>query len=245
VLLDTGLLLMTEPITEVVLEAPAGLVRVRAECRNGKAERVTITNVPSFVGELDVTLDVPGLGRLRVDTAYGGDTFVMVEAADLGLEIVPERARELAEIGVRIANAATDQLGFDHPERPDWNHISFCQISEASVRDGATISMKNAVVVDPGKIDRSPTGTGVSARLAVLHARGLIADGDTLRMRSIIDSEFVGRIAGTTMVGDRPAILPTVSGRAWLTGRSTFTVHPDDPWPTGYRLSDTWPMPQA
>ena len=243
VLLDTGRVPMIEPVTDLVLEAPAGLVRVRAECRDGKAERVTITNVPSFVGQLDAELDVPGIGRLVVDTAYGGDTFVMVRAEDVGLSIKPENARALAEVGVRIAAAATDQLGFEHPTNPDWQHISFCQIFEPPTIAGHEVLMRNVSSIDPGKIDRSPTGTGVSARLAVLHARGEIAVGQRLRMRSIINSEFIGTIANTTTVGGQPAVVPTVSGRAWITGTSTLTVHPDDPWPTGYRLSDTWPMP--
>lgn len=244
VLLETGIVPMIEPLTTIMLEAPAGLVEVLAECRDGRVERVTITNVPSFAGQLDVELDVPGTGRLRVDTAYGGDTFVMVDAEDLGLRLEPASARDLAVLGVRIARAATEQLGFDHPERPEWDHISFCQFAE-TIDDGelTSVTMRNAVAVDPGKIDRSPTGTGVSARLAVLAARGRLDVGGTLEMRSIIDSVFTGTISGRAIVGERNAIVPSVAGRAWISGRSTLLIAEDDPWPTGYRLSDTWPMP--
>ena len=128
VLLDSGLLPMTEPVTRVVLEAPAGLVEVVAECRNGKAERITVTNVPSFAARLDATLEVPGLGTLTVDTAYGGDSFVVVDAEKLGFKLVADEARQLAETGIRITKAANEQLGFSHPENTGWDHISFCAL---------------------------------------------------------------------------------------------------------------------
>lgn len=241
VLLDTGLVPMQEPVTDLVLEAPGGLVNVRAWCRNGKAERVEITNVPSFVHRLDAVIDVPGLGAIRVDTAYGGDSFVLVDAADVGVEIQPGKARELAELGMRIVAAANDQLGFAHPGDRTWDHISFCQFTTPLERTDEGWTGMNTVAIRPGKLDRSPTGTGVSARLAVLHARGLIEDGMTYRARSIIGSEFTGRIVRTTTVGDVPAIVPAVSGRAWITGTHQHMLDPDDPWPHGYRVGDTWP----
>jgi proline racemase len=241
VLLDTGLVPMQEPVTDLVLEAPGGLVHVRAWCRNGKAERVEITNVSSFVHRLDAVIHVPGLGAIRVDTAYGGDSFVIVDAADAGVEIRPDRAREIAEVGMRIVAAANDQLGFAHPGDHTWDHISFCQFTAPLERTDDGWSGVNTVAIRPGKLDRSPTGTGVSARLAVLHARGLMEDGMTYRARSIIGSEFVGRIVRTTTVGEVPAIVPAVSGRAWITGTHQHMLDPDDPWPLGYRVGDTWP----
>lgn len=240
VLLDAGILPMTEPLTDLVLEAPGGLVRVRAECRDGKAERITLQNLPSFAGRLDAALEVEGLGTLRVDTAFGGDSFVIVDAAGLGFSIAPDEARDLARLGVRIADAASTQLGFGHPGLADWQHISFCMFAGPLTRDATGHSARSAVAIRPGKIDRSPTGTGVSARMAVLAARGQMTVGDRFTATSIIGSTFGGRIAGETTVGHRPAILPEVSGRAWITGTSQLLLDPADPWPGGYRLTDTW-----
>ena len=243
VLLEAGIVSMTEPQTQLTMEAPGGLVKVTAECRAGKAERITVTNVPSFAAQLGVPLEVGGLGTLTVDTAYGGDSFVLVDAAALGFGLVPDEARELVEVGRKITDAATEQLGFTHPTNPDWSHISFCQLAGPLGRDEerGVYTMRNTSVIDPGKLDRSPTGTGLSARMATLRAQGRMQVGDKLAMSSIIDSEFIGQIVADTTVGDLPAIVPQISGRAWITGRWELTVDPADPWPTGYRVADTWP----
>ena len=241
VLLDAGIVPMTEPETRLVLEAPAGLVEIVADCRDGKAERITITNVPSFADRLDATLEVEGVGTLTVDTAYGGDSFVIADAEALGFAIAPDEARDLAETGIRITRAANEQLGFRHPVMGEWSHISFCQIARPVEMQDGMLTAANAVAIQPGKIDRSPTGTGASARMAVLRARGMMAVGDRYLARSIIGSEFLGRIAADTSVGGRPAIIPTITGRAWISGRRTEMLDPSDPWPAGYKLSDTWP----
>ncbi len=240
-LLETGILPMQEPETRLTLEAPGGLVRVRAACRNGAVESVTVTNVPSFADRLDAPLEVEGLGSLTVDTAYGGDSFVIVDAPALGFAVTPDEARDLAETGVRITRAATAQLGFRHPENADWSHISFCQFAcPIERRDGRRIG-RNTVVVEPGKLDRSPTGTGVSARMAVLSARGDMAVGDSLVGVSVIGSEFTGRIDAAVEMGGKPAIVPSITGRAWVTGTHQHMLDPSDPWPEGYRVGDTWP----
>jgi proline racemase len=241
VILETGIVPMTEPETSLLLEAPGGLVRATARCDAGKVTSVRIRNVPSFACALDMRLDVSGLGRLRVDTAYGGDSFVVVDADGLGFELVAREARELAEFGVRIADAATEQLGFTHPQNPDWTHISFCLFASPTRRRGDVLETRHAVAIRPGKIDRSPTGTGVSARLALLHARGAIAPGESLLASSIIGSRFTGRIEGESTVGDMAAIIPSIEGRAWRTGDREVFVDSGDPWPQGYRVSDTWP----
>ena len=241
VLLESGLIPMQEPVTKLVLEAPGGLVKVTAQCKNGKVRRVTVRNVPSFAQRINVPLEVEGVGTLRVSTAYGGDSFVIVDAAAAGFEVVPDEARAIAEAGSRVTAAANEQIGFEHPHLPDLRHVSFCMFAKPIEIASGQRMTRNAVVVRPGKVDRSPTGTGVSARMALLNATGQMKIGDTLLVRSIIDSEFLGRIESEATLGEISAIRPTVSGRAWITGRSTFELDPDDPWPEGYRISDTWP----
>ena len=186
-------------------------------------------------------LDVPQLGPLRVDTAYGGDSFVVVDAAALGFNLIAAEAAQLAELGVRITNAANAQLRFHHPENAQWDHFSFCLFAGPLARNGSHLTTSAAVSIQPGKIDRSPTGTAASARMAMLHAAGQMAVGETLTVRSIIGSEFHGKIACETKVGDKPAIVPEITCRAWITGTHQHMLDPDDPWPEGYRLSDTWP----
>jgi proline racemase len=240
VLLDAGLLPIQEPVTELTLEAPGGLVKVRAACRGGKAERIFVENLPSFAARLDARLEVEGLGTLAVDTAYGGDSFVIVDAAALGLSLTADEAHDIARLGVRITNAANAALGFEHPVNPDWRHISFCLFAGPLERGPEGLAAKAAVAIQPGKVDRSPTGTALSARMAVLHARGRMRRGETLTATSLIGSSFTGRILGETDVGGRAAILPEISGRAWITGVHQHMLDPSDPWPEGYRLGDTW-----
>ena len=240
VLLDGGILPMQEPVTHLTLEAPGGLVRVRAECRNGKAERIFVQNVPSFADKIAVPLEVEGLGTLTVDTAYGGDSFVVVDAAALGFDITESEAKDIARTGVAITNAANEQLGFSHPQNPDWDHISFCAFCGPLAKTETGLTGKSAVAIQPGKVDRSPTGTAVSARMALMAAKGEMHPGQTFDAISIIGSQFSGRIVETTSVGDRPAIVPEISGRGWITGIHQHMLDPDDPWPGGYRLSDTW-----
>ena len=241
VLLDTGIIAMTEPVTELILEAPGGLVRVRALCANGKAERIEVENLPSFAGLLGVPLEIEGVGTITVDTAFGGDSFVVVDPSSLGVELEPDAAQSLAKLGVKITNAANDQLAFNHPTQSDWRHHSFCLFAGALEQDANGFRAKSVVSIQPGKLDRSPTGTAVSARMALLHAKGEMNVGDRLTGVSIIGSEFHGKILGVTTVGDLSAIRPQISGRGWVTGTHQHMLDPSDPWPEGYRLSDTWP----
>jgi proline racemase len=241
VLLETGIIKMAEPETRFTLEAPGGLIDVLAECKNGKAERITVKNVACFADRLDAHIEVEGVGTLQVDTAYGGDTFVIVDAHSAGFEITPDEARDLCVMGMKITIAANEQMGFKHPQNPDINQISFCQFAKPVVKEFGQNVGKNAVIVRPGKVDRSPTGTGVSARLAVLRAKGQADVGYELIARSIIDSEFIGRIEEDVSVANNSAIRPTISGRAWVTGKYQLVLDPKDPYPEGYRLSDTWP----
>lgn len=243
VLLDTGIIPMQEPITHVTLEAPAGLIEVTAQCAGGKAQSITLTNVPAFANHIGAKLDVEGYGTVIVDTAFGGDSFVMADAADFGLDITPRTARDVAELGRKLVKAANAQLPFHHPELPEWKHYSFCFMRGPLSRDNKILTSRNACVVNPGKLDRSPTGTGCSALMAVLHAKGLMGMGDTYVGRSVIDSQFIGRIIGETTVGNHKAVIPQITGRAWISGTSQLMLDPDDPYPNGYKVSDTWPNP--
>ncbi len=242
VLLETGLVPMEEPITKLRLEAPGGIVDVTAHCRNGKAEKIAVRNVASFADRLGAKLEVEGIGTLTVDTAYGGDSFVIADAAALGFSLKPDEARDIAALGVRVTKAANEQLGFVHPENAGWAHISFCQlVSDVKMENGALTGV-NAVTIRPGKVDRSPCGTGCSARMAVMHAKGQMKAGDKYIGRSLIGSVFECEIESETRVGDRKAIRPVIAGSAWITGTHQHTLDPSDPFPSGYRLSDTWPV---
>ena len=194
VLLDHGLIIMEEPVTNFFLEAPGGLVKVKALCKNGKAERIFVQNLPSFGYKLDTKLELEGYGSISADTAFGGDSFVIVDAKELGFSIDPSEAAELARLGAKITDAATEQIGFRHPTITDWKHYSFCQFSRIEDRSNDCISFKSAVSIKPGKIDRSPTGTALSAKMAVLEARGEMKVGQKIKAISIIGSSFEGKI---------------------------------------------------
>ena len=241
VLLETGIVPMIEPETVLTLEAPAGLIRVVAQCSDGQVEVVKLTNVPSFTTKLGANLEVDGLGTFKVDVAYGGDSFVIIDSAQLGFEITPDEAREIAETGVRVTDAANEQLGFSHPDNPDWSHISFCQIAAPVTTVNGVKQGRSAVAIMPGKIDRSPCGTGCSARLAVLRSRGEIEVGERFNGISIIGSKFECRVEQDDSVGSLPAVVPSIAGRAYITGTHQHMLNPSDPWPEGYRVSDTWP----
>jgi proline racemase len=239
VLLETGMVELREPETVLRLEAPAGIVEVRAACRAGRVESVELTNVPAFVEHLGAALEVEGLGTIAVDVAFGGMWYAIADASTLGFELVPAEARELSRVGELIRVAARERLPCVHPENPAIAGVSIVQIAEPWRGLGEVT--RNAVVVAPGRLDRSATGTGLSARMAVLHAQGLMRVGDSMTHASPIGSTFEGRIVSETTVGDRPAIVPAIRGSAWITGITQVFVDPDDPFPEGYLLSDTWP----
>jgi len=226
VLLERGLVQMSEPETTLRLEAPAGVVEVCARCRDGRVESVELTNVPSHAELLDAALDVDGLGVVTIDVAFGGMWYAIADAAALGFAIEPTEARALCEVGERIRVAAKEQLD---------ERVSIVEIAEPW-RGVGTVT-RNAVVIAPGRLDRSATGTGLSARMATLHARGLMRVGDSMTHASPIGSTFDGRIVAEAEHG----IVPAIRGSAWITGISELFVDDDDPFPEGYLLSDTWP----
>lgn len=237
VLLETGIVPMQEPITEFAIETPAGLVPVTAECRDGSCERVRFENVPAFVVGLDLPLQVPGHGAVRVDVAWGGAFFAFAEAEQFGLEVIPEQADELAALGSVITAAAASQIEARHPLRPDLHTVTFTTFT-APPRVGG--DGRNATVINPGRLDRSACGTATSARLAVLHARGELAVGEEYLHESVISSTFIGRIEGLTDIGGQPAVRPSISGRAWLTGTHQLGRDRRDPLGRGFAVGDTW-----
>ena len=237
-LLETGKLAMREPETRVVLDTPAGLVTAIAECRDGKCLQVSLDSVPCFVDRLDAPIEVAGLGTVPADIAYGGAYFAIVDAAALGFDLVPAEARALVELGQRITGAVAEQVPVTHPENADIGSVTFTLFGgPPQGHDGVR---KSAVVIAPGRLDRSPCGTGTMARLAVLHARGVLGVGDALTHESLIGTRFVARITDTTTVGGRPAIVPRLTGRAWITGTGQYSLDPSDPFPEGFVLADTW-----
>jgi proline racemase len=239
VLLETGMVEMREPATTVRLEAPAGVVEVAARCKDGKCESVEITNVPCFADRLDAPLELEGVGTITVDVAFGGMWYAIADARELGFALEPQEARDLSLVGERIRAAAREQLPCSHPENPEISGVSIVEIAEPWRGVGKT--SKNAVVVAPGRLDRSATGTGLSARMAALHARGAMRVGDGMTHASVLGTTFDGRIVAETTVGERAAIVPAIRGSAWITGITQLVVDPTDPFPEGYLLTDTWP----
>ncbi|WP_322092580.1 proline racemase family protein [Paraburkholderia bannensis] len=239
VLLETGILPMSEPCTRFVLEAPAGLIHVSCRCAAGKVQTVRFTNQPSFVYYSDEQLEVEGLGCISVDVAYGGETFVMVDAGAIGLALEPSEARELCTIGEAIKSAANDCLKVQHPMNSQVTGISQVQFMGAVVRNGSTLNSRNAVVLSPGRLDRSPSGTGTSARLALMYARNEIAEGETFIHESLIGARLESRIERAVTEGPQAAIVASVEGRAWITGLHQVGMDPSDPFGAGFVLPDT------
>ncbi len=237
-LLETGLLPMKNPVSKVVLETAAGLVTVLCDCENGRVTRCNIENCASFVEHLDHPLRLEGFGEITVDIAFGGCYYAVVESAKLGLEINRDSARALAEYGQLIKEAVDAQITMQHPTIPAINKVDYIIFTQ--VVDAAKHIYRNSTVVPPGRLDRSPCGTGSSARMAVMHARGQLQVGQKVQMRSAIDSCFETEIMGTTEIGGRPAILPRISGRAWVFSMETWGVDPTDPYPLGFSLTDVW-----
>ena len=236
-LLETGVVPMTSPTTSVVLETAAGLVRTTADTPDGRCERVTLDGVASFVEALDVPLHVPGLGDIVVDVAYGGCYYVLADPAQFGVKLDRASARDVVEAGTAISVAARKQITVQHTEIPEINFISYVML--VGDDDPGHGSLRGSTVLS-GRVDRSPCGTGNSARLACMAARGQATVGSTFVARSLIDSEFTVSIIGTTTVGGRAAVLPRISGRGWVVGTRITAVDPDDPYPEGYVLSDIW-----
>ncbi len=236
VLLEIGMVPMEEPQSIVRLDTPAGLVVTTAACRNGKCERVDLDMVPSFVEALDVEVEVPDFGRVRVDIAFGGIFYALLDASQLDLEINPAMARRLVDTGSAVHRALNEIGAVAHPVTPTLKGISYVMFTDANDRG----ELVGATILPPGRIDRSPCGTGNAARLAVRAARGQAAPGDRVTARSIIDSAFEVTFVAATSIADRPAVQARISGRGWIHGLHRIGLDPTDPYPAGFLLPDTW-----
>jgi proline racemase len=250
VLLETGMLPIREPVTEITLEAPAGLIRVRADCADGKVTAVTFRNVPAFATHLDAVIEVPQVGSVTVDVAYGGMFYVIAPAERFGLRLTPDEGRDIVRITEMIKAAANEQLSVIHPEEPAFAGITIGQLS-GPAHDPAN-DMRNVVTVSTGTldwdrpatwtgaIDRSPCGTGTCARMAILHARGELRLGQDFRHEGILGTVFTGRLLEEARVGDRRAVVPQLTGSAWITGLASYVLDPTDPFPNGFTVGDIW-----
>ncbi|KAJ0114106.1 proline racemase [Diaporthe amygdali] len=247
VLLETGMVPMREPVTTLKLDCPAGLVTVRAECEAGKVKYVELENVPAFVYALDLDITVPGFDNpVKVDIAYGGMWYALVDAASVGLKIDTKNGAKLVEVGERIKRAVQEQTDPVHPENQKIRGVTALEFTEPLIRadpsDGGKITAINTVVVSPGRLDRCPCGTGTCARMAVLHKRKQLDVGESFGHRSVIGTEFISTVAGQAKVGEYDAIIPKVKGSAWITAFKQVILHPTDPFPLGFRVGDKWHM---
>ncbi|MGO9271429.1 MAG: proline racemase family protein [Terriglobia bacterium] len=250
VLIETGMVPPREPVTRLKLETPAGVVAVEAEVADGKVTRVTFENVPAFALHLEAPVEVPTLGTVTVDVAYGGMFYVIADAARLGLRLAPDEARDIVRVGEMIKAATREQLPAVHPENPAIRGVTIAQLSGPPASAGA--AARNAVVVSTGTLDwnrpaswtgtldRSPCGTGTCAKMATLHAKGQLPLGQDFPHEGILGTIFTGRLIRETRVGPYPAVVPTLSGRAWITGFAQYVVDPDDPFPDGFTVGDIW-----
>jgi proline racemase len=249
-LLETGIVPAKEGRNTLKLDTPAGLVEVQAEVRSGKVDKVTFQNVPCFATHLDVPVEVPHVGTIAVDVAYGGMFYVIAEAAPLGFRLTPDEARDIVRVGEMIKAAAREQLPVKHPENSEIEDITIAQLSAPSTKQG--IHRRNAVIVSSGELDwnqsaswtgtldRSPCGTGTSAKMATLYAKKQLGLGQDFVHEGILGTTFTGRLLAQTRVGPYEAAVPTISGCAWITGFAEYVLDESDPFPNGFTLQDLW-----
>lgn len=235
-LLESGRVKMVEPETVVRLDTAAGLITARARCENGRCLSVSLDNVPAFAVALDLAVKTRDFGTIRADISFGGVFYALVDVAQIGLTIEPANARALAEAGIAIKSDLKGQVEVSHPDIPGLDEVAYVMFRDRDP-DGA---VRTCTTLKPGRVDRSPCGTGSSANLAVLHAKGEVAPGDRRTSRSIIGGEFTAEAIGETTVGNRKAVLPRISGQAWIYGKETLRISPDDPFARGFALSDSW-----
>ena len=232
--IETGMIPMKEPVTELTLEAPAGLVKVKATVENKKVKEISFTNVPAFLYKEDVKINLPDIGEITLDISFGGSFFAIVNAKQLGVEITPENATRLKDIGLKIRDIVNKEVEIQHPTLEHIKTVDLVEIYDEPTNPEATL--KNVVIFGEGQIDRSPCGTGTSAKMATLFAKGKLKEGELFVYESIIGTMFKGRVIGTTKVGDFEAIIPEITGSAYITGFNTFVIDDDDPMKHGFSL---------
>ena len=249
-LLETGMLPMTEPVTDLVLEAPAGLIEIRATVEHGKATSITFRNVPAFAAHLGVPVEIPAVGTVTADIAWGGMFYAIADASQFGLELTPGEGRDIVRFGEMLTLAASEQYPVRHPVDPSLAGVTISQLSGPPRSPGN--HRRNAVTMSTGKsswdnpasftgcIDRSPCGTGTSARMATMHARGQLSIGEEFRHESVLGTVFIGRLVDTVQLGDVTAVVPEITGHGWITGFASYVVDPTDPFPTGFTVGDIW-----
>lgn len=249
-LIETGMVAAQEPRATLRLDTPAGLVQVEAEVRGGKVKSVTFENVPAFAVHLDAKVEVPQLGTVTVDVAYGGMFYVIADAQPFGLRLTPDEGRDIVRIGEMVKVAACEQLPVVHPENSGIRGVTIAELTAPPTRPEA--AAKNAVIVSTGQLDwkrpatwtgaldRSPCGTGTCARMAVLHAKGKLPLNQPFPHEGILGTIFTGCLVRETRVGKYPAVVPTLTGSAWITGFAHYVLDPDDPFPEGFTVGDIW-----
>ncbi len=234
VLVETGMVQVKEPSTKIVLDTPAGLVTAEVEVEDGIAKSVTFRNVPAFLYKRDLVVDVPTIGKLRLDIAWGGNFYAIVPAESVGLELIPQRSADIVAIGSKIREAVFEQVEVVHPLNPAINRCTHVRFVAPAQSPG--VHMRNAVFFSAEAIDRSPCGTGTSAEVAMRYAKGELKLNQEFVSESIIGSRFTGKAVEETQVGELPAIYPTIRGSAYITGIQQFVLDPRDPYPRGFYL---------
>ena len=231
-LVEKGYVEVTEPITYITLDAPAGLIKAKVKVENGKAVEVSIINVPSFLYKKDIEIDVPDLGKVPVDISFGGSFFAIVNGRDLGLDVAIENIDELVKYGLTIRDTINAQIPVVHPTNPFIDRVDLVEIYDKPSSKEA--NLKNVVIFGAGQVDRSPCGTGTSAKLATLHGKGLLKINEPFVYESITGTKFVGKIIGETTVGDYNAIIPEITGKAFITAYGNMVFEEEDPFKYGF-----------
>lgn len=234
VAVETGMVPVTEPVTKVVQEAPAGLIHGQVFVENGKAKKVSFTNVPAFLYKRDQEVELPGYGKIRFDISFGGSFFAIVKAEQVGLEIVPENAAKLQDLGIQLRDIINKEIPVQHPELPHIHSVDLVEWWSKTETKGATL--KNCVVFGQGQVDRSPCGTGTSAKMATLFAKGELKMGEKFFYESILGTIFEGEIVGKAKVGEYDAVIPQITGSAYITGFNHFVIDETDPVKYGFIL---------